>query len=109
MTKIVNGGAGMETGSVIALIGAAGTICGVVFGYIGYQRGLKKECKEDGQNSGALMSDIGYIKSGIDDLKRKQETSEARHFALVERVTKVEESAKSAHHRIEGIEERLKK
>ena len=56
------------------------------------------------KNSGTLLSDIGYIKSGVDDLKRKQETSELRHYALVERVTKVEESAKSAQHRIDKIE-----
>ena len=91
----------MGTGSIIALIGAVGTICGVVFGYLGYQKGIKKDALSDGKNAGSLMSDIGYIKSGIDDLKRKQETSEARHFALVERVTKVEESAKQAHHRID--------
>ena len=93
----------MGTGSIVALIGAVGTICGVIFGYLGYQKGVKKDCLNNGKDSGSLMSDIGYIKSGIDDLKRKQETSESRHYALAERVTKVEESAKQAHHRIDDI------
>lgn len=93
----------METGSVIALIGAGGTICGVIFGYIGYQKGIKKDSTDAGKNNGVLMSDIGYIKSGIDDLKRKQETSETRHYALVERVAKVEASTAQAHHRIDEI------
>lgn len=90
----------MEIGSIIALIGAVGAICGVIFGYAGYQKGIKKECKDEGNNTGSLMSDIGYIKSGIDDLKRKQETSELRHYELVERVTKTEESLKSAWYEI---------
>lgn len=50
------------------------------------------------------MSDIGYIKAGIDDLKRKQEAAELRHFALAERITKVEESSKQAHKRIDRLE-----
>lgn len=86
----------MEIGSIIALISAVGAICGIIFGYAGYQKGIKKDSKDEGSNTGSLMSDIGYIKAGIDDLKRKQETSELRHFALVERVTKAEESLKSA-------------
>lgn len=96
----------MEVGSIIALISAVGAICGIIFGYAGYQKGIKKDSKDEGNSTGSLMSDIGYIKAGIDDLKRKQETSEIRHFALVERVTKVEESTKSAHHR---LDEHLKK
>jgi len=93
----------MEIGSILALIGAAGTICAVIFGYLGYQKGIKKDYKDDGKNSGALMSDIGYIKSGVDDLKRKQETSELRHYELCERVSKVEESSKQAHLRINEL------
>ena len=86
------------------VIGVAGAVSSIAFGYIGYNRGMKKECKDEGKDNGALMSDIGYIKSGVDDLKRKQETSELRHYALAERVTKVEESTKSAQHRIDKIE-----
>ena len=88
---------------IVTLIGVIGTVCGVIFGYIGYQRGLKKDSTDTGKNDGVLLSDVGYIKSGIDDLKRKQELTDERHYALAERVTKVEESAKQAHHRIDEI------
>jgi len=77
---------------VTVIVGLIGGVASIVFGYVGYQNGIKAKSK----NEGALMSDIGYIKSGIDDLKRKQETSEQRHYELVERVTKAEESLKSA-------------
>ena len=90
----------MEIGSIIALIGAVGAICSIIFGYAGYQKGIKKDCKDEGNNTGSLMSDIGYIKAGIDDLKRKQEAAELRHSALAERVTRVEESVKSAWYEI---------
>lgn len=90
--------------NIISIIGVVGTISGITFGYIGYKKGLQKDSTESGKNNGTLMSDIGYIKAGIDDLKHKQETAELRHFALVERVTKVEESSKQAHKRIDRLE-----
>ena len=85
------------TVDAVVLVGFIGTVSGVVFGFVGYRQGVKKENVE----TGTLLSDIGYIKSGVDDLKRKQETSDDRHFALAERVTKVEESSKQAHKRID--------
>ncbi len=82
---------------VAVLIGVLGALSTIVFSYLAYSKGQKKECKDEG----VLMSDVGYIKAGIDDLKRKQEKSEARHFELAERVAKVEASAASAHLRID--------
>ncbi|QNU67276.1 hypothetical protein EHE19_001650 [Ruminiclostridium herbifermentans] len=92
-----------------AAIGILGTISSIIFAYIGYRNGLKKESSDSGRSSGALMSDVGYIKAGVDDLKRKQETTEERHFKLVERVKGVEESAKQAHHRIDELREEVGK
>ncbi len=89
--------------NVITLISVVGTVCGITFGYVGYRKGIQKDSAESGKSSGTLMSDIGYIKAGIDDLKHKQESAELRHFALVERVTKVEESTKQAHKRIDEM------
>lgn len=94
--------------NAVAVIGILGTISSIAFAYIGYRNGLKKESCDSGKSSGTLMSDVGYIKAGVDDLKRKQETSEERHFALVERVKGVEESAKQAHLRIDRVEGELK-
>lgn len=88
---------------IVTLIGVIGTVCGIVFGYIGYQGGLKKDSADTGKSNGVLLSDIGYIKSGIDDLKRKQELTDERHYALAERVTKLEGSAKQAHRRIDEM------
>lgn len=93
----------MSLGNLNWIIGAIGVFCSFLFGYIGYRNGLKKESTENGKNDGVLMSDIGYIKSGVDDLKRKQEMSEARHYGLADRVSKTEESVSYAHKRIDEI------
>lgn len=90
----------MQISEILAILGGIGTLGGIITAFLAYKSGLKKE----GTASGALMSDVGYIKSGVDDLKRKQEQSDTRHYQLSERVTAVEASAKQAHLRIDRIE-----
>jgi len=76
----------MSLSVFLAILGGFGTLAGICFAFAAYKAGLKK----DGSTNGTLMSDVGYIKSGVDDLKRKQEQSDTRHYALSERVTAVE-------------------
>ncbi|MCK9520066.1 MAG: hypothetical protein M0R74_13735 [Dehalococcoidia bacterium] len=85
---------------VAVVVGLIGGICSIIFSYIAYDQGKKKQCKDDGKNAGALMSDIGYIKAGIDDLKQEQKNAQIRHYELADRMTKVEESLKSAWYEI---------
>jgi outer membrane murein-binding lipoprotein Lpp len=92
----------MDANAILAIMGGVGTVAGALGAFAAYNKGLKK----DGATTGTLMSDVGYIKAGVDDLKRKQETSEARHYALAERVTAVEASASQAHKRIDRIDKK---
>ena len=48
----------------------------------------------------------GYIKGGIDRIERKQDAQDARYIGMAERMSAVESSAKSAHHRIDRLEGR---
>jgi len=57
--------------------------------------------QSEGQAAGMLASDLGYIKAGLDDIKRKQEQQEANHVEMMTRLATVEASAKQAHHRID--------
>jgi hypothetical protein len=91
---------------IVAVIGVIGTICGIYFGYSGYKRTERKDNQQAGKESATLFSDIGYIKSGIDDLKRKQEKSDERHIEIITRLTSVEASTKQAHKRIDEIIEK---
>ncbi|MNH39874.1 hypothetical protein D3C79_1011030 [compost metagenome] len=46
-----------------------------------------------------------YIKRGVDDMRVEQKMQGQRFEALAERVTRVEESTKQAHHRITRLED----
>lgn len=89
---------------IIAAIGVVSTVCAILFGYAAFNRNRKKDDSEDGEESGRVLTEIGYIKSGIDDIKRKQDRQDEQYIKMAERVTAIEASAKQAHKRIDRIE-----
>ena len=82
-------------------VGLAGTVCGIIFGYAGYKKGMKDEYKNMGEDKGSLKSDITYIKRRTDDVLLEQKETNRNMTLLTERVAKVEEIAKSAHKRLD--------
>lgn len=86
------------------VLGVVGTLCAIVFGYIAFRRNNKSDNTAEGKKDGVLLTEIGYIKSGVDDIKRKQEKEDERHVQVVSRLTAVEASAKQAHHRLDNLE-----
>lgn len=94
----------MNFQAVISIaIAAGGLLLSVISALVAYSRGVKSKSEAEG----SLHSDIGYIKSGVDDLKNEQRLQSSRHYALATDVARIEESAKSAHHRIDGMEDRV--
>lgn len=57
----------------------------------------------NGEKSGTIASDIGYIKAGIDDLKSELRMVKAELNEMASRLAKVEESTAFAHKRINEI------
>jgi len=87
-----------------AVIGAVGGLCAIAFGYATYKRNRKADDSSEGKESGTLFTEIGYIKSGIDDIKRKQDKQDERLLQFSERLTAVEASSKQAHKRLDRLE-----
>jgi hypothetical protein len=87
-----------------AVIGAVGGLCAIAFGYATYKRNRKADDSSEGKQTGTLFTEIGYIKSGIDDIKRKQEKQDERYTVTIERLSAVEASAKQAHKRIDRLD-----
>lgn len=89
---------------MVTLVSVVGTITAIIFSSISYSASKKKDTSSDGQRIGALMTELGYIKSGIDDIKHKQEKADERYIEIITRLTAVEESTKSAHKRITDVQ-----
>lgn len=85
---------------VIAIVSP---LCSIAFAYFAFSRNKHKDAAEDGQQNGVVLTEIGYIKSGVDDIKRKQETMDAQHIEVMTRIAKVEASASQAHKRLDTL------
>ena len=94
--------------SLTVLISLVCALIGAAVGIITLRRSAANEDTEDGKTSGTILTEIGYIKSGVDDIKRHQEKQDDQYLDLRQRVTKVEASASQAHKRIDSIEETCK-
>lgn len=92
----------MEIG-ITAAISLVCTVVGAVIAYLGLSRTRRKDDQHDGESRGSLASDVGYIKAGVDDLKRETKETRADVRGLSERITRCEESCKQAHHRLNEI------
>jgi peptidoglycan hydrolase CwlO-like protein len=90
----------VEIGIVIAILG-------LVVSYQAYQLNKTKDVKTDTQESAELKAELGYIRKGVDDIRIDLKANEKQMVALGERITRVEESSKQAHKRIDNLEKEL--
>lgn len=60
----------------------------------------KNEAKEDG----IVLTEIGYIKAGVDDLKKDNRDLRAEVQDIHDKVARTDESCKQAHKRIDKLE-----
>jgi hypothetical protein len=86
------------------LISAAAAISGIILGWLGRSRTVRQDTVDEASQDARLRADMEYIKRGIDDVRLEQRAQGQRFDALAERVTRVEESAKQAHKRIDRLE-----
>lgn len=89
---------------VCSLTSIVSAILGFLISYFTFLRNRKKDDTAEGQSKGVMLSDIGYIKAGVDDLKRESAETRKTMNEYGERLTRVEESAKQAHKRIDRID-----
>lgn len=85
------------------LIGIISAIVGMILGCLAWRRNDKSDTKEEAKENGELRADITYIRNGIEDIRVDMRAQVQRHGELAERVTRVEESTKQAHKRIDEI------
>ena len=77
---------------------------GLIFGFVSAIRNKKTDDTKAGKEDGIILTELGYIKSGVDDIKHKQEEQEKQNLDFVRHLTVVEESTKQAHKRIDNLE-----
>ena len=87
-------------------VGVACTIIGVAISYAIYIRDKEKDNITEGRQDGVILTEIGYIKSGIDDIKSEQREQRKINTEVYSKLSAVEADAKQAHLRLDRLEER---
>lgn len=87
-----------------ATIGLVCTVIGAIVGILGVFNYVKKDTKEDSACNTRMETKLDYIGKDVSDIKLDFRSQATKIGIIEERVTRVEESTKSAHHRIDGIE-----
>ncbi|PZT54120.1 hypothetical protein [Paenibacillus silvae] len=89
----------------IAILGILGTLSGLILGWLGRSRSYRQDIIQEAGADALQRADVDYIKRGVDDIRLEQRAQAQRVDVLSERVTRVEESAKQAHKRLDRKEE----
>ena len=69
--------------------GLIGTLLGIIISYAAFLRNSKKDSNEDGREVGTVLTELGYIKGGIDDLKAENREQRKTNTELITRLTAV--------------------
>lgn len=90
----------METISV----GLICTITGVAISFAAFQTSKYNSIKKETKENAIMATKLDFISQGVNNIQVKMEAQENKFGAMSERITRVEESTKSAHKRIDEIE-----
>jgi hypothetical protein len=84
-------------------------LCSLVGGAIGvltFTRNKAKEDRSEGHQHGQMYAELGYIKSGIDDIKTEQREQRQFNTETATKLATVEASVRQAHLRLDRLEGR---
>lgn len=109
----------MSIALVCTIVGGICTILGTIIGYKTFKetsekdsedkiKKMKEEVKEDTRYNARIESKLDYIGGDIKEVRDDVKAMGVRQEDMAERLVKVEESTKSAHHRIDGLEKENK-
>ena len=88
------------------LISVISVVFGVVAGITNLRRNKSKDDKADATQNATLIVRLENIDKGITEIKSDFKTLKAETKENRERLIKVEESSKQAHHRLDKMENR---
>lgn len=93
--------------AILSAISVISGVCAIVFGYIAFVRNRDSDKTKEAKSDATILTELGYIKGGIDDVKAEQREQRKTNTDFVGRLVSVEASAKQAHNRIDHIERQI--
>lgn len=88
----------------LTILSAVASICAIVFGYRAFRRGQKADDTSEASKLTEIETTLAFIKDGVTRIETAQTNQALSIAGIAERLTRVEESAKQAHKRIDHLE-----
>lgn len=86
----------METSAILSL-------AAVIVSLVGLLLSTRKSTRDDAAGNARLETKLDSISSGVEDIRVETRTMRGRVDGLAERLSAVESSCKSAHHRLDQM------
>ena len=86
----------METSTILSL-------AAVLVSLVGLLLSTRKSTRDDAAGNARLETKLDSISSGVEDIRVETRTMRGRVDGLAERLSAVESSCKSAHHRLDQM------
>lgn len=86
------------------VLGIAGTAAAILFGYLAFRRNDQQDTRQQAQQQGAILTELGYIKSGVDDIKAEQRDQRKFNAEITSKISALETATSRAHARIDRLE-----
>lgn len=81
----------MSAGDIVLLIvSITCPVCSLVVAALAFRRNNKKDTQDEGQEKGIMLTEMGYIKSGIDRIEKRIDHIDEKQDAMARRLTTVE-------------------
>ena len=77
----------------------------LVFSALAFRRNSSNDEKQSAQQQGAVLTELGYIKSGVDDIKAEQREQRKINSEVSSKLSALETSTVRAHARLDRLEE----
>ena len=86
------------------LIGVGSTVLGFIISFLTLSRDKEKDIRSDAEKQATINVKLDTINTGVQSLHTDIKSEQKARAELSERVTRVEESTKQAHKRIDEME-----
>lgn len=87
------------------VVGILGTLVGIFGTLLAFLRTSKNDTKEEAQQQGAILTELGYIKSGVDDIKTEQRDQRKFNTEITTKIAAIETATNRAHARLDRLEQ----
>lgn len=95
----------MDASAIVGIIAAVIGFGSLIVSIIVLSKNKKADDKHDGEKDGVVLTELGYIKKGIDGIESRLEKQENKYVDIVAQLTEVKVSTKQAHKRIDDLEQ----